>query len=102
MLQRFTSVRVHDSTTIGLPDALTTTWRGCDNDTTRGTAGLKCGVQSDLLTGAICGIDLVDGRASDYTLPVQHAPMPAGSLRLADLGFYRMDVLAAMDQADIY
>jgi hypothetical protein len=51
VLQRFTSVRVHDSTTIGLPDALTTTWSGCGNDTGRGTAGLKCGVQLDLLTG---------------------------------------------------
>ena len=102
ILQRFTSVRVHDSTTIGLPDALTTTWRGCGNDTARGTAGLKCGVQIDLLTGALCGLDLVHGRDSDYTLPVQHAPMPVGSLRLADLGFYSMDVLASMDQAGVY
>ena len=84
ILQRFTSVRVHDSTTIGLPDALTTTWPGCGNDTGRGTAGLKCGVQVDLLTGAVCGLDLVAGRASDQTLPVQHAILPASSLRLAD------------------
>jgi len=94
ILQRFTSVRVHDSTTISLPDTLTSMWRGCGNDTTRGTAGLKCGVQIDLLTGALCGLDLVDGRTSDHTLPVQHAPMPTGSLRLADLGFYNLDVLA--------
>ena len=87
ILQRFTSVRVHDSTTIGLPDALTSTWSGCGNDTGRGTAGLKCGVQVDLLTGALCGLDLVAGRASDQTLPIQHAALPAGSLRLADLGF---------------
>ena len=102
ILQRFTSVRVHDSTTIGLPDALTTTWRGCGNDTARGTAGLKCGVPIDLLTGALCGLDLVHGRDSDYALPVQHAPMPVGSLRLADLGLDSMDVLAAMDQAGVY
>ncbi|MDQ2998272.1 MAG: IS4 family transposase [Chloroflexota bacterium] len=94
LLQRFTSVRVHDSTTISLPDVLTSTWRGCGNATDRGTAGLKCGVQIDLLTGALCGIDLVDGRSSDHTLPVQHLPLPAGSLRLADLGFYNLDVLA--------
>ncbi len=84
LLQRFTSVRVHDSTTITLPDVLTSTWRGCGNDTDRGTAGLKCGVQIDLLTGALCGLDLVEGRASDQTLPVQYASMPVGSLRLAD------------------
>ena len=99
ILQRFTSVRVHDSTTIGLPDALTTTWAGCGNATGRGTAGRKCGVQVDLLTGALCGLDLAAGRASDHTLPVQHAPLPAGSLRLADLGFYDLDVLHTLDEA---
>jgi len=94
ILQRFTSVRVHDSTTISLPDALSSTWRGCGNDTDRGTAGLKCGVQIDLLTGALCGLDLVNGRTSDHTLSVQHQSIPAGSLRLADLGFYNLDILA--------
>ena len=102
ILQRFTSVRVHDSTTIGLPDALTSTWSGCGNDTGRGTAGLKCGVQVDLLTGALCGLDLVAGRASDQTLPVQHAALPAGSLRLADLGFYDLNVFAALDDAGAF
>lgn len=84
ILQRFTSVRVHDSTTIGVPDALTSTWSGCGYDTGRGTADLKGGVQLDLLTGALCGLDLVAGRASDQTLPVQHAALPAGSLRLVN------------------
>ena len=44
ILQRFTSVRIHESTSIKLPDALTTVWRGCGNTTSRGTAGLKCSV----------------------------------------------------------
>lgn len=48
----------------------------------------------DLLTGAICGLDLAHGRTSDHAMPMQHAPLPAGSLRLADLGFYNLDVLA--------
>ena len=102
LLQRFTSVRVHDSTTMSLPDALTSTWRGCGNATDRGTAGLKCGVQIDLLTGVLCGVDLVAGRTSDHTLPVQHLPLPAGSLRLADLGFYNLDVLAQIHAAGGY
>ena len=102
ILQRFTSVRVHDSTTISLPDALTTTWSGCGNASGRGTAGLKCGVQIDLLTGALCGLDLADGRASDHTLAVQHAPLPAGSLRLADVGFYDLEVLATRDATGAY
>jgi len=102
ILQRFTSVRIHDSTTIGLPDALTAHYRGCGNERSYGTVGLKCGAQLDLLTGALCGLDLVDGRASDQALPIQQAPMPAGSLRLADLGFYNLGVFKMFDQAGVY
>lgn len=102
ILQRFTAIRVHDSTTIGLPDTLSSTWLGCGNDAGRGTAGLKCGIQLDLLTGAICALDLADGRASDHSLPLQHALLPAGSLRLADLGFYDLDVFAMLDAAGAY
>ena len=94
--------RIHDSTTIGLPDALTTSYRGCGNHGPVGTAGMKCAVQLNLLTGALCGIDLVDGRAADHALPIQHAPMPAGSLRLADLGFYNLTVLQTLADAGSY
>ena len=33
---------------------------------------------------------------------VQHAALPKGSLRLADLGFYDLGVLAALSAADVY
>jgi hypothetical protein len=80
---------VHDSTSIVLPDTLTDQWHGCGGTSAEYTsAALKCGVQFDLLTGALCGLDLVDGRASDHRLGFQHAALPTGSLRLADLGFY--------------
>jgi hypothetical protein len=103
ILQRFSAVRVHDSTTIVLPDALAQQWSGCGGISLEHTASaLKCGVQLDLLTGALCGLDLADGRASDHRLGVQHAALPAGSLRLADLGFYDLGVLAALSAADVY
>lgn len=102
ILQRFTSVRIHDSTTIGLPDALASSYRGCGNHGPVGTAGMKCGVQLDLLTGAICGVDLVDGRACDHALPIQHAPIPSGSLRLADLGFYNLTVLNTLAESGVF
>lgn len=41
VLQRFSSVRIHDSTTIGLPDALTDHYRGCGNHGPVGTAGMS-------------------------------------------------------------
>jgi hypothetical protein len=66
------------------------------------SAALKCGVQLDLLTGALCGLDLVDSRTSDHRLGVQHAALPKGSLRLADLGFYDLGLLAALSAAEVY
>src|SRR5689334_1254542 len=84
ILQRFSGVRVQDSTTIVLPDSLADYWRGCGGSTPEHTsAALKCGVQLDLLTGALCGLELADGRASDQRLGIQHAALPKGSLRLA-------------------
>jgi len=103
ILQRFTGVRIHDSTTIVLPDALAELWAGCGGSTAEHTASaLKCGVQLDLLSGALSGLDLTDGRASDHRLGVQHARLPKGSLRLADLGFYDLNVLASLSAAEVY
>ncbi|XSG75868.1 IS4 family transposase [Herpetosiphon llansteffanensis] len=102
ILQRFASVRIHDSTTISLPDALASQYRGCGNHGLVGTAGMKCGVQIDVLTGALCGVDIVDGRACDHALPVQHAAMPSGSLRLADLGFYNLSVLKTLAENGVF
>jgi hypothetical protein len=103
ILQRFCGVYVQDSTTIVLPDALADTWAGCGGSTPEHTASaLKCGVQLDLLSGALSGLDLADGRASDRRLPIQHACLPKGSLRLADLGFYDLGLLAKLSEAEVY
>lgn len=103
ILQRFTGVRIHDSTTIVLPDALAEQWRGCGGSSSLHTSSaLKCGLQFDLLSGALCGLDLADGRASDHRLALQHAPLPKHSLRLADLGFYDLGVLAALSAQEVY
>lgn len=103
LLQRFTGVFVHDSTTIVLPDCLAEHWRGCGGSSALHTsAALKCGVQFDLLSGALYGLDLADGRASDQSLSVQHAQLPKGSLRLADLGFYDLSALATLSAHEVY
>lgn len=102
ILQRFTGVRVHDGTTIALPDQLAHLWQGCGGSSETGTAAaLKCGVQLDVLTGALSALDLSSGRTNDKALPVQHAPLPQGSLRLADLGFYDLQLLAELDTAGV-
>ncbi len=99
ILERFTEVRVHDSTTIVLPDSLADRWEGCGGST---ATALKCGLQIDLLHGAWTGFDLADGRSSDQRLPLHHAAWPKGALRLADLGFFNLGVLADGDAAGAY
>lgn len=100
ILQRFTGVVVQDSTTIPLPDALADTWPGCGGDGPQ--AALKCGVQLDLLTGALPQVELVAGRVPDQASCLQTAPLAAGSLRLADLGFFDLDVLAQLSAQGVY
>jgi hypothetical protein len=103
ILQRFTGVRVHDGTSISLPEQLRAHWAGCGGRTEgAGASAVKCGVQLDLLTGALSALDLVDGRTHDGSLPCQHAALPEGSLRLADLGFFNLERLLELDQAHVY
>lgn len=103
ILQRFTSVLVQDSTIIVLPDALAEHARGCGHEPhTNTAASLKCGLQLDLLHGTITQVNLTDGRFPDQHLPLTTAWLPPGSLRLADLGFFDLDVLAAYNALGVY
>lgn len=96
VLRRFTAVAVQDCTTIRLPDALAAAWPGCGGGTpSSGAAAMKLGVRLDLVTGQLAGPYVEAGRANDRATIVAAAPLPPGALRLADLGFFRLDELAA-------
>ncbi len=91
-LQRFTGVYLQDSTTITLPDAVADLWPGCGGSTTEGTqAAVKCQVRLDLTRGALAGPVLQAGRAHDRAAAPFASPLPAGALRVADLGFFDLD-----------
>jgi hypothetical protein len=95
LLQRFSAVVLLDCTTIVLPDALGLWWPGCGGSSATHTqAALKVGVRFDLCNGALRGPLLFDGRTHESTTPVQTAPLPARALRVADLGFFDLAVLA--------
>ncbi len=98
LLQRFTGVYVLDSSSISLPAELAASWSGCGGRPGEGTAAIKLQVGLDLATGALEGPDLYDGRTSDRSTAQQAAARPAGSLRLADLGYFNVNVLADLDQ----
>ena len=103
LLQRFNGVYVQDGTTITLPDALATLWQGCGGSTADGArAALKVQVQFNLTDGQMMHLDLQAGRAQDKTAPMQSAVLPKGALRLADLGYLSIPVLAEYDRQDVF
>lgn len=101
LLARFTAVAVQDSSTIVLPDALAAVWQGCGGSTPESTsAALKLQVRLDLRTGCLA-VQFQDGRASDRTADWP-GPLPAGALRLADLGYWSLEALQALAQQGVF
>lgn len=101
ILERFAGVYVHDSSTIVLPDELTALWPGCGGDAPS-AAALKVQVRVELSRGQIEGPYLHAGREQDLSAEVQRLPMPAGSLRLADLGYWSVERFAQVGSQDSY
>ena len=96
LLDRFTAVYIDDSTTIGLPPSLAEFFPGCGGTHGR-VAALKVPLRLELRHGGLEVSDLQPGRANDLAGPLPHAPLPAGSLRLADLGYYSLEAFQEFD-----
>lgn len=95
--EQFTAVHLLDSSTIALPDALAGYWAGCGGSGP--DAAMKLQVGWELRTGTLTGLDLEAGRASDRATPLQHAVVPRGALRVADLGYFSLETLRAIGAA---
>ena len=101
LLQRFTAVYVQDSSTIVLPDVFAAQWHGCGGSTASGTsAALKLQARLEMCRGRL-DIQLQEGRASDRAA-VLPGPLPAGALRLADLGYWSLEAFAALAQHEVF
>jgi hypothetical protein len=83
-----------------LPDALAAVWHGCGGSTPeRTSAALKLQVRLEMRRGALA-VQLQDGRASDRTGALPPG-LPAGALRLADLGYWSLEALQTLAQHDM-
>jgi len=103
ILARFSGVYLLDSTVISLPDELQSIWRGLGGNSENGTcASLKLQVRLNLNTGTLEGPLLSAGRSQDRCSPYQQAPLPAKSLRIADLGYFTLAVFAELSQQGTY
>ena len=101
LLERFTAVYVQDSSTIILPDVFAAQWHGCGGSTASGpSAALKLQARLEMCTGRL-DVQLQEGRASDRAA-VLPGPLPAGALRLADLGYWSLGAFAALAQHAVF
>lgn len=91
ILQRFKHVYLIDSTIVTLPDTLSDIWRGSGGQEGASDAALKISVKLDMLKGRLATLDLSDGRQHDNQSKAHKEPMEAGSLRIADLGYFSLD-----------
>ena len=101
ILERFAEVVLQDSTTISLPQSLADIWRGCGSASDAGNAALKLNLALDLCSGRLRGPQLQDGRDSDRNATLEH-DLPAGSVRIVDLGFWDLDALAKLGEKGVY
>jgi Transposase DDE domain len=99
LLQRFTAVEIDDSSIVSLPATLATLWKG-SGGSGGGEAAVKLQVRLDLLWGSLLGPFLQDGKGPDKDAPMHDAPIVAGSLRIADLGYFSLRYLRRRTQAD--
>ncbi len=88
----FGRILVTDSTNYGLPQKFYNEFKGSGGAGSK--AAIKIQLQYDLLSGSFLCCDTYSGTASDgkYT-EVMDSKTKAGDLRLADLGYYKLDYL---------
>jgi hypothetical protein len=101
LFARFNGVYIQDSTLIGPPSTLAHIWRSTGNKHTTSdqSARLNLSVRLNLSSGAMQGPHTDHGLTSDRSIPLQTEPIPPGALRIADLGFFVLNVLQAIGQA---
>lgn len=91
LLNRFTAVRLGDSTTVALPEAFAGEFPGCGGKSGSGRSALKVQVLWDYLTGALLRVGIEPGASGDAVSPLADEPAPAGSLTLCDLGYFALE-----------
>lgn len=97
---RFSAVFVLDSSVLMLPKVLQDHWRGCGGNQGP-NAGLKLHVGLDLRGGQL-NLQLSDAASHDLASDLAQAPLPPGSLRLTDLGYFDLDKLTAYDEQGVF
>lgn len=101
-LDRFTEVRLIDSSIISLPRSQAGEFQGGGVKNGHVVSSLKLQTELDLKSGQLCGIQLEPGRQTDQSTDRQHVAPKKGSLRIVDLGYFNLKVFAMIDAASAF
>jgi len=99
LVERFPCVRLLDSPAVTLPAELADRFPGCGGSYGGGKAVMKLQVHLDLRHGGLDAVSIEAGKDCDQRTPLQAAPMPAGGLRIADLGYFDTKVFREVQGA---
>lgn len=96
LLERFTEVKILDSSSVQLPDSEAERFPASGGAKDRNLAVVKLQTEFELCRGQLLCLQLEPGKANDQGTDRQHVPPRPGSLRIADLGYFSVPVLASI------
>lgn len=103
LLSRFAGVELVDSSIITLPNELQNIWQGSGGFGKQArVSALKLNVCWDVGTGQLRTLDLSDGTHHDRHSEAHQHEMEAGTLRIADLGYFKVGDFAKMEAQGAY
>lgn len=102
LLERFSEVKLIDSSSIQLPDCQAQEFPACGGKGSGGLAVMKLQTELDLRTGQLTCLQPEPGKSPDQGTDRQHVPPREGSLRIADLGYFSIPVLHMIALAKAY
>ena len=103
LLSRFSSVDLVDSSIITLPNHLESIWQGSGGfGENASVSALKLNVRLDVRSGQLKTLDMSDGTQADIKSVAHRQAVQAGSLQIADLGYFKLDDFEAIGSQGAY
>jgi hypothetical protein len=101
LLSRFNGIYLRDSSVVRLPPELHALWPGVGGSQGASTA-VKLQVRLEYTSGQLAGPVLRAGREHDSRSPYHTEDLPAGAVRIGDLGFFDLDQFVADQHRGVY
>ena len=102
VLDRFATVLILDSPTSPLPEVLNDRFPGCGGSHGSGQSAIKLQVPWDRRRGTLHAVAIEPGRDCDSKTSLQSAPLTAGSLGIADRGYFDTAVFDRFHHEEVF